>query len=196
MVDNTKTQNSSSQTSTEVNPFKGVQVLIIEDGELMSALLGRYVSAIPRIDAGSGLPDPVRVKFLTNGWDLLEADLSDVKVAVVDLLLPQVTGVDLIKNLTRRYPKMGFVPVSGMATEPMKRQLGSLLPAGFGLLSKPLRKEDFYQAFLKAWNFESMQTQQPLPSPAQETEGDLWSVAKSHPIAPVVQRKLLRKGAA
>jgi CheY-like chemotaxis protein len=125
------------------------EILVIEDEDLMSALILRYLesSVIPTI----GVKPKIRI--LDRGWDLLQSDLSNVRVAIVDLLLPQVTGIDLIRNFRTRYPNMGIVPISGMATEPMRRNLNDILKGDFGLIDKPLRKESFKTAFVKAWNY-------------------------------------------
>ena len=125
------------------------EILVIEDEDLMSALISRYLdsSIIP------GLEYKPKVRILDRGWDLLEADLSNVRVAIVDLLLPQITGIDLIRNFRTRYPNMGIVPISGMATAPMKRNLAEMLDGEFALIDKPLRREVFTNAFLKAWNY-------------------------------------------
>jgi DNA-binding NtrC family response regulator len=129
--------------------FPELEILVIEDEDLMSALILRYLesSVIP------GLGVKPKIRTLDRGWDLLQADLSNVRVAVVDLLLPQVTGIDLIRNFRSRYPNMGIVPISGMATEPMRRNLVDILKGDFNLVEKPLRKENFRSAFAKAWNF-------------------------------------------
>lgn len=124
-------------------------VIVLEDELLMSSLLLRYLDGIAQT---SGLPD-MKPLSLTSGWELLKLDLSHVRVAIVDLLLPQITGVDLIRDFRHRFPQMGLVPISGMATAPMKRQLKELLDPDFNLLEKPLRKEAFIQAFLKAWHY-------------------------------------------
>jgi DNA-binding NtrC family response regulator len=125
------------------------EILVIEDEDLMSALISRYLdsSIIP------GLECKPKVRVLDRGWDLLEADLSNVRVAIVDLLLPQITGIDLIRNFRTRYPKMGIVPISGMATAPMKRNLAEMLDGEFALIDKPLRRDNFTTAFLRAWNY-------------------------------------------
>lgn len=62
---------------------------------------------------------------------------------------------------------MGVVPVSGMATEPMRRHLTEILKGDFALIEKPLRKESFKTAFAKAWNYWSP----PLPEAPQWEAG-------------------------
>lgn len=140
-------QNLRLEAKPEHNEF---EILVIEDEDLMSALILRYLesSVIPSL--GGVKP---KIRILDRGWDLLQSDLSNVRVAVVDLLLPQVTGIDLIRNFRSRYPNMGIVPISGMATEPMRRNLNDVLKGEFSLIDKPLRKETFKTAFTKAWNF-------------------------------------------
>jgi len=121
---------------------------------------------------------------LDSGFDLLKADLSNVKVAIVDILLPQVTGVDLIKDFRKRFPQMGLIAVSGMATEPMKRSLKEVMPEELRFLSKPLRKEEFFDAFKRAWNFyeklskEPVQQRQTDLSLLKEGDEELWTAVK------------------
>lgn len=124
-------------------------ILVLEDELLMSSLLLRYLESIGQTQ-GLGELHPVN---LSSGWELLKVDLSHIRVAIVDILLPQVTGVDLIRDFRHRFPKMGLVPISGMATSPMRRQLKEMLPGHSEVLDKPLRKEAFVQAFTKAWHF-------------------------------------------
>lgn len=140
-------QNVRLEVKPEEQDF---EILVIEDEDLMSALILRYLesSVIPSL--GGKKP---KIRILDRGWDLLQSDLSNVRVAVVDLLLPQVTGIDLIRNFRTRYPNMGIVPISGMATEPMRRNLSEILKGDFMLIDKPLRKESFKSAFTKAWKF-------------------------------------------
>ncbi len=176
-------------------------VLILEDEPLMAALITRYLGTLPQ-----GLKGLVEAKLnvltLSSGFELLTADLSKVKVAIVDILLPQVTGVDLIRDFRQRFPQLGLVPISGMATEPMKRGLKELLPAPLGLLDKPFRKEDFSAAFRDAWNHHHALPGSQAAKPAvKETHehGDgeaIWSVgsSSSKPVAEL-RRNLAKKAA-
>ena len=182
------------------------EILIIEDESLMSALMQRYLKTLTLSDFAHHKKSdgPVKVLSVESGWELLNSDLAHVRVAIVDVLLPQVTGVDLIRDFRRRYPGMGLVPVSGMATEPMKRALKELLPEGFELLNKPLRREEFLEAFVKAWAFSrakaSGRSLKPDPSPDLSTiESSHWSagtVSQSNPVVAVMKRKKPNKQAA
>jgi len=176
-------------------------ILILEDEMLMCELVERYVNKIIHSGPEMNLKEMhsgLKVKTLHGGWDLLHKDLSGVKVAIVDILLPQVTGVDLIRDFRHRFPNMGIIPISGMATEPMKRALKELLPPELHLLAKPLRKEEFFQAFQRAWNF--YQQPQTIPVPTLEAGAEeLWTEARSKTdsiVIPTVRRRLVRKLAA
>jgi DNA-binding NtrC family response regulator len=148
-------------------------VLILEDEELMSALLLKYLHGIQ-----GNLGESLAIRQLSSGWGLLNEDLSGIRVAVVDILLPNVTGVDLIRDFRKRFPGMGIVPVSGLATEPMKRALKELLPSPSRLLAKPLRKEEFLDAFVEAWKMS--QPLQPGPAPLLEADAEpVWSAVQS-----------------
>ncbi len=196
---------NSGSPILSVQEVADAEILIIEDETLMSALMQRYLKTLGSTDFGGHKRSIGQVKVLSieSGWELLNADLNHVKVAIVDVLLPQVTGVDLIRDFRRRYPGMGLLPISGMATEPMKRSLKELLPEGFELLPKPLRREEFLENFLKAWTYSrsSGSIRAVRVDPASDPipiESSLWStgVSQSHPEVSVMKRKKLPKKAA
>jgi DNA-binding NtrC family response regulator len=204
-LDSLGLERSGTPKSASKNPkleaLRACDILILEDELLMCELVERYMKKILRSGEELSLANMnpgLAVKTLHSGWDLLHKDLSDVKVAIVDILLPQVTGVDLIRDFRHRFPNMGIIPISGMATEPMKRALKELLPAQMHLLDKPLRKEEFFQAFQRAWNFN--QQPQTIPVPTLEAVAeDLWTEARSKTDSnaiPIVRRRLVRKPAA
>lgn len=178
------------------------EILIIEDEHLMSALMQRYLKGLSTTEFGAIKRNagPLKVLNLESGWELLNSDLSHIKVAIVDILLPQVNGVDLLRDFKRRYPHMGLLPISGMATEPMKRNLKELLPEGVELLNKPLRREEFIENFKKAWTFsqgqgKSTQAQTPLKTNADDLPSWTAGISHSQPLE-VVKRKKLPKLAA
>jgi len=170
---------------------RGSDILIIDDEILMRTLIEKYVKHSECLNSTPSVEPQIFLK--ESGWDLLEQDLEHVRVAVVDILLPRVTGVDLIKDLRKRYPQMGIVAVTGMATEPMKRALLELIPPG-QLLNKPLRKESFNHAFEHAWE----QILPPIAVKAEfheEGDEDLWTAtgALSRDVEiPVVRRRIAR----
>lgn len=186
---------------THVDQLSEAEVLIIEDEALMSALMKRYIKSInPKEFTGRGKNDPIRVMTLESGWELLNADLSNVQVAIVDVLLPQITGVDLIRDFRKRYPHLGLVPVTGMATAPMVRSINDLLPEGFALMDKPLRKEEFLHNILKAWEYSVSNSSGPSqPKPIHKNSPppgeEQWStcVSTSTPVAVVKKRKIPKK---
>ncbi len=172
--------------------FDNTEILVIEDEDLMSALISRYLdsSIIP------GLGCKPKVRILDRGWDLLEADLSNVRVAIVDLLLPQITGIDLIRNFRTRYPEMGIVPISGMATAPMKRNLAEMLDGEFALIDKPLRKDNFTNAFLRAWNYCEVPKGEKGPSNEKASTEPSWnavSTEKANAHITVEKKRNLKK---
>jgi FixJ family two-component response regulator len=183
----------------ETNTITG-DILILEDEPLMSALLKRYIGTIGN-DEDSRMqllnpPNTLQIKSLEGGFDLLETDLSSFKIAIIDILLPRVTGVDLVRHFRKKFPHMGIIAISGMATEPMKRQLRELLAADMSFLAKPLRKDDFLNAFIKAWNFKDQQPPQTSLSLVKEQGEELWTEVRPNQTQTPVQiqkRGLLRK---
>lgn len=177
-------------------PHPSWNILVLEDEPLMSALIQRYLGSLPISERQN-----FQVGYLSSGWDLLEADLSNVRAAIVDILLPQVTGVDLIRHFRRRYPAMGFVPITGMATEPMKRSLRDVLTDSERVLEKPLRREEFLEQVVKAYHRPELHLSQPpkaSPVLAKEEGEELWSTANTNSgiIAVESRRKLPRRKAA
>jgi len=156
----------------------GTDVLIIEDEELMSALVQRYIQQFSEEHGRS-----FKTLKFESGWKLMTADLSGVKVAVVDILLPQVNGADLIRHFRTHYPNMGIIPITGMATSQLRRQIKEFLPQGFEILEKPLRKNLFFEAFTRA-HYHGLTTppSAPLVPVEKPEEGALWTSA----IAPSV----------
>jgi CheY-like chemotaxis protein len=203
-------QNPNGNLVQNVLDLPRADILILEDETLMSALMQRYLKTLGASDfKGHRQSDgPLGILNLESGWELLNADLGHIKVAIVDILLPQVTGVDLIRDFRRRYPNMGIVPVSGMATEPMKRSLKDLLPEGFDLVNKPLRREEFIGCFQKAWQFAKSGAKRPVqhatpievldPQAINAIEESYWSagVSQSQPEVSTFKRKKLPKKAA
>jgi DNA-binding NarL/FixJ family response regulator len=191
-------------TPVEVTKLDHCDILILEDEPLMSALLARYLQQLPREGLkGWKAEQFFRIKSLSSGFELLKADLSDIKIAIVDILLPQVTGVDLIRDFRNRFPNLGIIPISGMATEPMKRSLREVLPSEITLLKKPIRREEFLKAFHAAWDVHCSDAKPVLAPPVapvtttefgqsdeSAAEGSSWSVnvAKNTPV-PVMRRK-------
>jgi DNA-binding NtrC family response regulator len=193
-----------------VNSLKKVpvidsSVLIIEDEGLMTALLKRYLSGNFSEKLGQ---ENLNIGCYESGWDVIDSDLSAVKVAIVDLLVPRLSGVDFIKHLKHHYPHISFIPISGMATEPMKRQVRELLDQDLKFLEKPLRREEFQEAFLKAWNRTQKRLKSPkdfnpqhpvetqVRAPKEDASEPLWTAGQlttSPKVIPTVRRVLSRK---
>lgn len=185
--------NSNKEYQVTAAPPRGHDVMIIDDEFLMRSLIEKYVKSATFLKG-----EEPKVHQRESGWDLLEQDLANVRVAVVDILLPQVTGVDLIRDLRKRYPEMGIVAVTGMATEPMKRALLEMIPEHL-LLQKPLRREVFSQAFHKAWvEILPPMLIDPLVLEEEEDGEEYWSTSTADlriTEVPVVHRRIGRKRA-
>jgi len=189
-------ENNSKKEGEELNLLRETDVLIIEDEEIVGTLIERYLE-----DYQEKNPSILNLKRFSSGWDLMNADLSNVKVAIVDILLPQINGVDLIKHFSKKFPTMGFVPITGMATQPLRRRLKEYLNDEMKLIDKPLRKDEFYQAFKTAWNYDGEMHQKTALNPfsqdsAENSEEKLWNEVQSNEATlssiPIVKRRLSR----
>lgn len=183
-------EKSDKDAITAAASPRGHEILIIDDEFLMRSLIEKYVRST---DFLKGTEPKVHQR--ESGWELLHQDLGHVRVAVIDILLPQVTGVDLIRDLRKRYPEMGIIAVTGMATEPMKRAILDLLPEQM-LLQKPLRKEIFSQALSMAWN-ETLPPLPPSPLPIEDGTEDYWAATGADlriaTEVPVIRRRIGRR---
>jgi len=196
-VDNVKIPTNKPQ----LEPLHNCDIIVLEDEILSAALIEKYIKSFIDQKDDFKIKSPIEnysCRGFSSGWDLLHKDLSNVKIAIVDLLLPQITGVDLIKDFLSRHPHIGILPISGMATSPMKRKLETVLPQGIQLVEKPLRKKEFFDGFLKAIKHNQQPQLEPQERPKlnQEENGEsMWTEVYSNPNIkiPTVRRKLVRR---
>ena len=115
-------------------------VLMVDDdpllrdlGQRMLERLGRAVSVV-----GSG----------REALRMLEANVGTVSVLVTDLTMPEMSGMELITEVERRYPMLPIVAISGFAMNPTVRQEldGRRIP----FVGKPFTPGDFAAAMDRA----------------------------------------------
>ncbi len=119
-------------------PLAG-QVLIVDDNVALVASL----QAVLAHAAGLGLPDVARFELMTasRGADALElARTRGVDVAIVDVKLPDTSGVDLIAPLKEACPFCEVVLITGFAS--MDAALAALRSGAFAFVLKSFRPEE------------------------------------------------------
>ncbi len=99
--------------SHHARPRPDRRLLLVEDNPL-------FVEQI--CEAIRPLPDLWGVHHVSEGLkalELLEAEPSHFDLALVDLGLPDLSGIEVIRACNKRFPEMPIVVISVMASEPL-----------------------------------------------------------------------------
>ena len=84
---------------------KDRKILVVEDDpqvrKLIRGMLGGYAQSI--VDAEDGW----------SGWEQIETHSNNLELAVVDVVLPGISGVELAERIRERYPKIPVLLVTG-----------------------------------------------------------------------------------
>lgn len=80
-----------------------VKVFLIEDNRTEIMILKLALSGWPELDT----------EFFANGSDMLKSlQKTRPDIAIVDLLLPDINGLDLIRKIKQQYPDLFIIVVS------------------------------------------------------------------------------------
>jgi CheY-like chemotaxis protein len=126
------------------------RILIVDDqahvrSALAIALRANGIDAVAADDAASGLRE-----FATRQFDL----------AIVDVYMPNIDGVKLIKALRERAPDLPIIAISGVVLNESQRTVLEYLPKLPGMseivcLKKPFRPAALLQAVRAALTIEA-----------------------------------------
>jgi DNA-binding NarL/FixJ family response regulator len=83
-----------------------IRIAIIEDEIMVSGMLKAWVSKYRDLEVVGCAADG------RAGWELCQATEPDL--ALVDIKLPKLDGLDLIQRLAARFPDMRFLSMSGL----------------------------------------------------------------------------------
>ncbi|MGE5693077.1 MAG: response regulator [Candidatus Zixiibacteriota bacterium] len=113
------------------------RVLIVDDNPNMSNLLSDMLEvfdfASQRADDGE------------EALSLLHEE--DFSLLITDLRMPKMTGLDLLKAVKDKFPKLPVVVITGYSTEATEQQLLDAKADGF--LNKPFRMNDIESVLRK-----------------------------------------------
>ncbi len=106
--------------------FHGVLVEIVEDDPLNMELLDNFLKA-----------EGFRIIKATSGMEAIElAEQKKPDLILLDVGLPDVTGIEVVKEIKKRHPK---IPVFALTAFAMKGDRERMLEAGFdAYFPKPL----------------------------------------------------------
>ncbi len=109
--------------------FRG---LVVDDEPWVGSVLQEFCELVPEL----------HVDLCYNGLEAIEkAKEREYDFATVDLVMPELSGVETVKRLKKLYPHLPIMIVTGNATDRLKRESGC---AGARLiLEKPVDVEDF-----------------------------------------------------
>lgn len=121
------------------------KVLIVDDEQGLRNSLGRFVKheghdVFTAEDVGKAL------EIITS---------NEIDVVVSDIIMPKVSGVDLLKTLATDYPHVKVILITG---EPTLNTASEALRLGaFDYLSKPISKDDFIKVVTTASQLKSFE---------------------------------------
>ena len=105
-------------------------ILIVEDNPNMSSLLEEMLEVFDyksvRADSGKDALDKL--------------ELEKFAMVITDMKMPNMTGLELLKNIKEKNPKMPVVLISGYSIRELQHDPNAPKPDGF--LSKPFLMSD------------------------------------------------------
>lgn len=169
------------------------QALIIDDDEV----LGGFVAEVARHQGFS-------VRQTTTAEDFLDALTPDVQLVLLDLVIPRVDGVELLRALRDRQSTASVILMSGLGTRIMESAedlAGALGINIVGHLAKPFRRTDLeamLQQFLATMEVAGQCGQRDVThtDPSEISFADLDAGLLRHEFIPYFQPQIdLRTGA-
>ena len=113
--------------------YSGMEtILVVEDEPLIRAfikqILGSYGYHV--LEACDG----------TNAIDVTRDNSGLIQLLITDVLLPDISGTDVARQLRQLRPDLAVIFISGQAFEEMREAVSQVSPTGF--LLKPFRAVD------------------------------------------------------
>ncbi|RLD51864.1 MAG: hypothetical protein DRI94_04815 [Bacteroidetes bacterium] len=110
-------------------------VLIVEDDVFSVILLKEYLSTFD-----------IEIQTARNGKEAISFCVNNKPdIIITDILMPFMNGIDLMKELKNKNPKIKFIAETAYATT---EKLEEITNAGFeAIIIKPYNKKDFQKIF-------------------------------------------------
>ncbi len=109
-----------------------IKVLIVDDEDNVRDIFRDFCRASPLFE----------VKTATGGGQAIElVDQEEFDIVTLDLIMPEISGLEAIEIIKRHRPHLPIVIITGNATESLVRRAGQL--GGCRVLHKPVSIDDF-----------------------------------------------------
>jgi DNA-binding NtrC family response regulator len=124
------------------NSVKSGTILVIDDEETIRKMLTKTLTYVGYkvLDAESG----------KTGIELYQNKMDEISAVILDVILPEMDGVQIYKALKKINPKVKILVSSGFASNKQTIELKELGVEGF--LKKPYRQNQLVEAVDKVVN--------------------------------------------
>ena len=106
------------------------KILIVDDNPNMSSLLSEMLEVF----------DHESVRAADGNEALTELEAGNFSIVISDMRMPNMSGLELLREVKSRFPKVRVVLISGFANGAEEARAEGLAPDGF--LGKPLMMSD------------------------------------------------------
>lgn len=121
----------------KVNPY----ILICEDSQETQDILREYLEA----------KNSYRVNFCSSGEDFIGMLSHEIDVALVDIELPGMSGVDVLKYCKNKYPLLPVIIMTAYSNENLA--IECMRAGAYNYIRKPLNLKDIKTSIVEAWGY-------------------------------------------
>ncbi len=126
------------QTLLEQRNGKPFQILIVDDEENVRNVFRDFCQSSPLFN----------VITASGGQQAIELALeNEIDIVTMDLIMPEVSGLEAIETIKREKPHLPMVIVTGNATDNLIRQAGQL--GGCRVMLKPVTIDEFLRELIE-----------------------------------------------
>jgi CheY-like chemotaxis protein len=141
------------------------RVLLVDDDREVTRVLRSLIDSVDRTVQVVEAPSAEEA--------MLEARLTPFDLAVVDIRLPGMDGLELMRRIRKTRPEAQVILITGNSTPRIEAEARQLNPLAY--LLKPIRPNEFAAALQKGLGLKVMPAPVPEDAPAQPTIADRLS---------------------
>ncbi|MBF0359748.1 MAG: response regulator [Oligoflexia bacterium] len=138
MSDSNKSNNDSDMTTTTDKVFKEIRVVIVDDSDLSRREIGRALEKEKISVVGEA-------SNATESMAILQA--SKAHIAIVDVVMPDVSGIELVRKIHETFPKMFTIVISSLGHQQVV--LDAISAGASDFLHKPFSKQILVNSIFK-----------------------------------------------